>query len=117
MAEYGNGVSFAQMCNYEKEKLKQALKGRVRIGEDEDGFTYAPADKEACDKVVLAAFDNIVYYAIEAMSSAHALEACLNRHGIKPEKEMHNFIHDIQKAGDLFKDYEYEEESADDEYF
>lgn len=117
MAEYGNGISFAQMCNYEKEKLKQALKGRVRIGEDETGFTYAPADKEACDKVVLTIFDNMVYHAIEAMSSAHALEACLKRHGVKPEKEMGHYIHDVQKAGELFKDYEYEEESADDEYF
>ena len=117
MAEYGNGVSFAQMCNYEKEKLKQALKGRVRIGEDENGFTYAPADKEACDKVALEIFDNMVYYAIQGMSSCHALEECLNRHGIKPEKEMHNYIHDVQKAGELFKDYEYEEFCADDEYF
>lgn len=67
MAKYGCGISFAEACDLDREELLHALKGEVRVGENEDGFIYEPASKEETDGVIIGLFDSMVYYAKQTM--------------------------------------------------
>ena len=74
MAEYGNGISMTRAFTLDKERIKHALNGELACGENEDGFVYAKADKEACDNYIISAYENAVYYALTMNESACALE-------------------------------------------
>lgn len=115
MGKYGNGISFVGMCSKEKEAIKAALAGKIRIGEDENGFTYMPGTKEQCDKVVIDAFDNMVYNAIQAMAGCNALEKCIERN--KVDLTVEQYIRDVMEAGKAFASYEYDyDEISEEDY-
>ena len=74
MSEYGSGISFSTARMYDKERIKHAFMGELMCGEDENGFIYAPASKEECEKFILSAYDSAVYCAIQAIASTRATE-------------------------------------------
>ena len=92
MSEYGSCISKAEMFNLDKERIKMALKGELVSGEDESGFTYAPASKEECEKYILKAFDNAVFHCLECARSGRALEKILDENGIKPEQYFQEYV-------------------------
>lgn len=75
--KYGSGISFAAACKMELEQIKMALMGQLFCGEDESGFHYQDAPKEACDQFVIDAYKEIVYQAKFSMASSRALERVL----------------------------------------
>lgn len=81
MAKYGNGISFKQACEYEREGIEHALRGELVCDESEEGFVYAKASKEECDKFILSAYDEVVYQAIRAFTSGRALERIAEERG------------------------------------
>ena len=62
MSKYGSGLSSGQVANMEKEEIREALNGRIRVGENESGFIYESCeDKEQLNMVVLRAYDALYY--------------------------------------------------------
>lgn len=75
MGKYGSGLSSGQVANLEKEEIREALNGRIRVGENEDGFVYAPCDdKERLNSIILHAYDAIYFQLNQSLASARALE-------------------------------------------
>ena len=81
MSMYGSGLTFGQIANMEKERIKHALEGEKCAGEDENGFIWVPCSNEDADAEILAIFDNCVYQALDAMHSSRALEKIAIQHG------------------------------------
>lgn len=79
MSKYGSGISFQQAKLYDREEIIHALKGEIRIGEDESGFIYDKGPKDKCEKVILDNFDEAVYNAIEANRTGRVLEGILSQ--------------------------------------
>lgn len=93
MSEYGSGVSLVQAFNYDKERLLQALRGRLLCGETEEGFEYCEAPESECRAEIIALFDNAVYHALQGYQSGRVLEKTTEANGIDT------------KSGQFFKDY------------
>lgn len=106
MAEYGSCITFTKSCSYDKERIKHALKGELLCGEDENGFIYASASKEECDKYILQAYDNVVYHAKQAMDSGRALDRLIADENI--EIDFHKYIKYMCEEQEKFNDYDYE---------
>lgn len=107
MSEYGCCVTMGQSFNYDKERIKHAFKGELLCGEDEQGFIYAPASKEECEKYILSAFDNAVYHCLSSMDSGRALDRMLKD---KTEDKI-DFFKYMEYLGEerlRFNDYHFE---------
>ena len=110
MGEYGSGVSLSQAFNYDKERLLQALRGRLVCGETSEGFEYCEAPQSECRAEIIALFDNAVYHALQGYQSGRVLEKTAEANGIDT------------KSGQFFKDYlhfrhmDTVEHAFDDEY-
>lgn len=85
MAKYGNGVSLEQALVYDIEEIKEALNGRVRVGEDEKGFIYAPGTPEDCKQAIIDIVDGNNYLLFEISACAKALEKNMKDRGCKIE--------------------------------
>ena len=83
MGFYGPGLSFGQVMNMEKERIKHALQGELMVDEDENGFVYKKAPKEKCDRFILGAFDNAVHSCIEAYKFGRVYDYILEKNGIQ----------------------------------
>ena len=75
--KYGSGISFAAACKMELEQIKMALMGQLVCGEDESGFHYQDAPKEACDQFIVDTYKESVHQAKLAMVTSRALERIL----------------------------------------
>ena len=93
MSKYGNGVSLVEAFNYDKERLLQALRGRLVCGETSEGFEYCEAPENECRAEIIALFDKAVYHALQGYQSGRILEKTVEANGV-----------DI-KSGQFFKDY------------
>lgn len=109
MGEYGPGLTSGQAFMKDKERIKKALEGFLVCGEDDDGFVYAPAEKEECEKFILQTFDNAVFLCQDALAHGRALERLLKEHTnlntvdyIKEYAEIK--VEEISK----YQDYKYE---------
>ena len=114
MSEYGNGLSFGQTRNLDKERIKRALRGELVCGEDENGFIYAEASREDCERFILSAYDDCVYQAKQSMDSGRALERLLKSKGVEigvtyTLAEYMNFMESARRESD---DYIYEPDRA-----
>lgn len=112
MAKYGGAISFAQACNHDKEEIKMAFEGMIRVGENEKGFTYEKADipDTELEKLVLSAYDNVVYQALEAMKAARVLER-LYRDKIGEEPDFASYLNATWLEDNMDKrEYKYESE-------
>ena len=83
MGEYGCGITLSQSFMYDKERIKKALAGQLMCDETEDGFVYADASKEECDKYIIDAFDNAVHHALQLAHAGRAYDKILENHKIK----------------------------------
>lgn len=79
MGRYGNGITFKQACELDREQIVKALELETVDGEGECGFTYLPCTKEEADKTVLDIFDSLVYQARQAMAVSRAQEKYLTK--------------------------------------
>ena len=77
MSKYGNGISYQDAKYLDREEIEQALKGLIRVGEDENGFIYEPGTKEQCDKVILDNYDDVVYQSLECNRHSRVVEALI----------------------------------------
>lgn len=112
MSRYGGSVSFAQACNYDKEEIKAAFEGMIRAGETGKGFTYEKADipQEELIKLVLSAYDSVVYQALEAMKTARVLER-LYRDKVGEEPDFASYLNAAWLEDNMDKrEYKYESE-------
>ena len=75
--KYGSGISFAAACKMDLEQIKMALIGQLVSGEDESGFYYQDAPKEACEQFVIDAYKEAVYQAKLSMAAGRTLEKIL----------------------------------------
>lgn len=111
MSRYGNGIDFQQAMMYDKEQIKQALKGKLVSGENENGeFVYCDASEKDCGEFILQAFDNAVYHAIDGMASGRAFEQVLLNHGLSVMDYFNEFreLYEKERERDAQGVYEYE---------
>ena len=85
MAGYGSGIEFEEACNYDKEKIKAALKRRALVHPEYAAREkkYTLLTKAEADGIILDAYDSAVHTAIDALHCARALEKILTDHGWK----------------------------------
>ncbi|HAV90099.1 MAG TPA: hypothetical protein DCW44_02340 [Eubacterium sp.] len=109
MSEYGSGISFARACAYDKERIKEALKGRLLCGEDENGFIFKEAPKEECEKFIIKAFDNAVYHARGALAAGRAMDNYLKSKHVKVNMKEYMYYRSIEEHRDYENDeYKYD---------
>lgn len=110
MSMYGSGLSFGQVCNMEKERIKHALEGEKCVGEDEDGFIWESCSDDEANSEIIAIFDECVHQALDAMHSGRALERIATDRGYTGNlKEYEAAL----KATEMPVDYIYEGEPED----
>ena len=83
MGQYGSGIRMMDALVYDKERVKEALKGRMVIGEDDKGFIYEDCSRAEAERYILDAFDNMVYQYVNANAAGKAYERLLRDMGIK----------------------------------
>ena len=118
MSEYGSGLTFGQACNFDKERIKHALRGELMCDEDENGFVYAPASREECERYILRAYDECVYQASQSMDSGRALDRLMKNHGLVMGESytLAEYGNLVEEEHRKFNDYVYEpdDEELDD---
>lgn len=83
MGKSGGEVLFEEACQYDKERIKTALKKRMRFAEESPYSPpgLVPCSKDEADSIVLRAYDDAVSTGIEALHSVRALIKILDDHG------------------------------------
>ena len=110
--QYGSGITMGQAFAMDKERIKHALKGELMCGETEEGFEYAPATKEECDRYILSTFDNAVYHCRQANAGGVVLEGFLNRAGVNIN--LREYMEAVETEYRKYEcDYEYEPEEGE----
>lgn len=110
MSMYGSGLSFGQMANMEKERIKHAMEGERCVGEDENGFIWEPCSDEDADAEILSIFDNCVDQALKAMHASRAIEKIAIMHGYQNNPaEYEKALSDTE----MTSDYVFEGEQED----
>ena len=99
MSKYGCAIDFQEAKLFDREEIEYALKGKVRVGENDKGFIYDMGTNEECRKVILDNFDEAVFCAIESLRNSRTLEQLVSRK-ISPDE-----YNDISEEERL-KDYE-----------
>lgn len=109
MSKYGSGLTFGQVCNREKEEIKQALAGNV-LHYHEDGIPiWRDGMKEETDRVILEAYDEVVYQALEAMTAGRTMERLFLEVTGKPMAYYFETYARIRaEEAEKYHDYEYE---------
>ena len=107
MSKYGPGLTSGKIANMEKDEIKHALQGEVIVGENKDGFEYAEASKEACNKVILEAYDALYHQLDQALASGRALEMIAKARGY--ESNLAEYMAALE-ATKIESDYIYEGE-------
>ena len=115
MSEYASGLTFGQTRNLDKERIRHALRGELVCGEDENGFIYAEANREDCERFILSAYDDCVYQAKQAMDSGRALERLLKSKGVEigVTYTLAEYMAFLEKATLESDDYLYEKDNEE----
>lgn len=100
MGKYAPGLSFKDVCEMELEQIEHALEGELAVGENEQGFVYAPAPAEKCREFIIDAYKECAFQALSAMHSGRALDklwrdAC---GGEKPEGYLQKYIKALRET-------------------
>ncbi len=111
MSRYGSGLSYGQIANMEKERIKHALEGEKCIGEDEDGnFIWTSCSDEEADDEIIAVFDEAVYQVLDALHTSRAMETIAKAHGYDGNiKE----FQDAMAETDMVSEYVFEGDPED----
>ena len=84
MGKYGNGISFGTVCTLERVEIRKALEGKVLDYYDDEGErVYREGTKEEIEKVVISAYDALVYQAFQVRLISVRLNVYIER--IVPE--------------------------------
>lgn len=111
MGEYGPGLTSGQCFNMDKERIRHALKGELICGESENGFEYAPASKEECEKFILLAFDNAVFQCKQALDSGRVHERILKENTKLSDQEVFQlYLRYMEEERQKYNDYIYEDD-------
>lgn len=110
MSMYGSGLSFGQVANMEKERIKHALEGERCAGEDENGFIWVDCSDEDADAEILSIFDECVHQVLEAMHAGRALEKIAIDHGYN--HNMEEYAKALSET-DMTSEYVFEGEQYD----
>ena len=105
MAKYGPGVSLKHAFDFDREEIANAFAGKIRTGENEEGFIYSPGNKRECLNAILDAYDNAVFQVLNANIAMRTMEKVA---------KLHNFDYN-----DYFVDYmriRSKEMAEDDDY-
>lgn len=115
MGEYGPGLTSGQAFMLDKERIRNALAGKLICGETDAGFEYAEAPEEECAAYILSAFDNAVFQCQKSMASGRVLERLLKeKTKMKDADILHDYIHLMQEEELKYDDYVYESDRIDD---
>ena len=111
MAKYGSGLTSGQIAMMEKEEIKEALKGNLRVNEGPDGFIYEPCDDKALlDSVIVKAYDALYYQLEEALAAGRALDRGAREKGMTQNEYMQALSDARMDSG-----YQYEEDEDENE--
>lgn len=114
MGEYGSGLTSGQCFNMDKERIKHALKGELVCRESEDGFKYAAAPQEECERFILSAFDNAVFQCKQALDSGRAHERLLKETTKLSDAEiMKKYIRYMAEESQKYNDYIFEDDISE----
>ena len=112
MGEYGNGLTLADEMELDKQRVREALLGRIVVGEDEHGFLFDKAPDWECHEYILSVLDKWYYHAKQGADSGRALERMLAKRGVTFHNadEMQEFMAEMQKASGEYDTFVYEHE-------
>lgn len=108
MGEYAPGFTSGQIATLDKERIKEALAGRLMTGEDTNGFMYEPAPKEECDRFILEVFDDWVHRVKQLADHGRAMERLADAHGL--HYDLREYMGYLAEESARFNDYVYEDE-------
>lgn len=94
MSEYGS-VSLVRRLNLDKDRLLQALDGKLKVDEDENGFIYEQASEQKCRNYIISVFDSVAQSLLEANQNARLLEKVMEANGLSTRDPQ------------IFKDYQH----------
>lgn len=109
MGEYGPGMTFQKQCNLEKKKIKAALEGFELDIDTDDKY---PISKERAGRLILDAYDEAVYQAIQAMQAGRAMEAMLKKHGVDTNTMLKEYKEAVDHLEPDDEPYEYEDDDV-----
>lgn len=107
-----SGLSFGEMANINKMRIKHALEGEKCVGEDENGFIWVACSENEANDEILSIFDECVHQVSEAMHVGRALEKMV----LKNYEGIQNYLADYQTAlaeTDIISEYVFEGEQSD----
>ncbi len=110
MSKYGSGLTFGKVCNRGKAEIVMALAGKVFDGYDDEGAAiWRKGTKEQTNRVILEAYDEAVYQALEAMTAGRTMERLFLEVTGKPMAYYFETYAKIRaEEADKYHDYEYE---------
>jgi len=108
MGKYGAGLTFGKVCNMEKETIKHALKYEEYVGNDEYGNpVLIPITSQEAREIILGAYDEAVYQALQALASCRAMET-LYKQKTGADFDFWEYTEEMEKEVQRFNDYVYE---------
>ena len=109
--KYASGLSFGKVCSMDKERIKEALRGRIMAGGNEAGFIYKDATKEEAEEEILSIYDECVYQALVALHSVRALGKVAKDHGFT-DNDITEYFHALKETIEPLN-YKFENDTED----
>lgn len=110
MSKYGSGLTLGKACNFKKEQIKHAFNNEIMRGANENGIVYAPCTREEAEKFILAAYDEVVYQALQLAASGRAMGNLLTKKYGSEGAYFEDYVAERTKEETKFNDYVYESE-------
>ena len=103
-------MTFGKKCMDYKDQIKHALNNEVIDGYDEGGMPiYVKTEKTETNKAIIEIFDEVVYQALQAMTSGRALDRLYhNKVGEAPN--LQEYIKIVEEERLKYNDYQYDGE-------
>ena len=103
-------MTFGKKCMDYKDQIKHALNNEVIDAYDEGGMPiYVKAEKKETTERIMEIFDEVVYQALQAMTSGRALER-LYRDKVKREPDLQEYMKIVEEERLKYNDYQYDGE-------
>lgn len=105
MGEYGGVISIGQAGEYDKERVKMALQGKLMCGEDGHGFIYEDAPKEECERYILDVVDNWVWNSLNFAAHGRAMEQLMKNHRFPMHEYFREYVGLVNEENRKYRDY------------
>ncbi len=106
-------LTYGELANEQKEIIKAALRGKIIITDCKGMQHEVSAPKEVCDQVILEAFDDVVFQALDSMTSGRALSNVLANHGLGTSDYLMEYLQEVLKENKKYKTYKPEATNCD----